>query len=93
MIALTTEQLDQFSREQSLELIKQLLPLVAEVGRLRQRVAELEAKNRRFKNRSANSSNLSQQPSRDQKISQPPMRRGATQSPSQGLLTNTTTRH
>jgi hypothetical protein len=44
-MALTTEQPDKFTREELLELLKQLLPLVAEVERLRQRVEELEAEN------------------------------------------------
>jgi hypothetical protein len=43
MMTLTTEELDKLTREELLELLKQLLPLVAEVGRLRQRVEEMEA--------------------------------------------------
>jgi transposase len=70
-MTLTTEQLDKLTREELLELLKQLLPLVAEVERLRQRVEELEAENERLKNRSANSRNSSQPPSHDQKVNQP----------------------
>jgi cell division septum initiation protein DivIVA len=72
MMTLTTGQLDNLTREELLELLKQLLPLVAEVERLRQRVEELEAEIERLKNRSANSGNSSQPPSRDQKVNQPP---------------------
>jgi transposase len=71
----TTEQLDQLTREELLELLKQLLPLVAEVERLRQRVEELEAENERLRNQSANSRNSSQPPSRDQKGNQPPKKK------------------
>jgi regulator of replication initiation timing len=58
-----------------LGLLKQLLPLVAEIGRLRQRVEELEAENERLKSPSANSRNSSQPPSRDQKVNQPPKKK------------------
>src|SRR5215831_6687619 len=75
MMTLTTEQLDKFSREELLELLKQLLPLVAEVERLKQRVSALEAENERLKNQSANSRNSSQPPSRDQKVNQPPKKK------------------
>jgi transposase len=75
MNTLTTEQLDQLTREELLELLKQLLPLAAEVERLRQRVEELEAENERLKNRSTNSRNSSQPPSRDQKVNQPPKKK------------------
>src|SRR6266511_2604153 len=74
-MTLTTEQLDKLTREELLELLKQLLPLVAEVERLRQRVEELEAENERLKNRSANSRNSSQPPSRDQKVNRPPKKK------------------
>jgi regulator of replication initiation timing len=72
---LTAEQHDRLTREELLELLKQLLPLVAEVERLRQRIEELEAENERLKNQSANSRNSSQPPSRDQKVNQPPNQR------------------
>jgi transposase len=74
-MTLTAEQLDKLTREELLELLKQLLPLVAEVERLRQRVEELEAENERLKNRSANSRNSSQPPSRDQKVNRPPKKK------------------
>jgi transposase len=63
-----SEQLGQLTRE---ELLALLLPLLAEVELLRQRVHELEAENERLKQQSTNSSNSSQPPSRDQKINQP----------------------
>jgi hypothetical protein len=72
MMTLTAEQLDKFSREELLELLKQLLPLVAEVGRLKRRVSALEAENERLKNQSANSRDSSQPPSHGQKVSLPP---------------------
>jgi len=75
MMTLTTEQLDKLTREDLLELLKRLLPLVEELERLRQRVEELEAENERLKNRSANSRNSSQPPSRDQKVNQPPKKK------------------
>jgi transposase len=75
MMTLTTEQLDKLTREELLELLKQLLPLVAEVERLRQRVEELETENERLKNRSANSRNSSQPPSRDHKVNRPPKKK------------------
>lgn len=75
MMTLTTEQIDKFSREELLELLKQLLPLVAEVERLKQRVSALEAENERLKNQSANSRNSSKPPSHDQKVSLPPKKK------------------
>jgi len=74
-MTLTTEQLDKLTREDLLELLKQLLPLVAEVKQLRQRVEELEAENERLKNRSTNSRNSSQPPSPDQKVNRPPKKK------------------
>jgi transposase len=74
-MTLTTAQLDKLTREDLLELLKQLLPLVAEVERLRQRVEELEAEIERLKNRSTNSRNSSQPPSRDQKVNLPPKKK------------------
>jgi transposase len=74
-MTLTTEQLDKLTREELLELLKQLLPLVAEVERLRQRVEELEAENERLRNQSTNSRNSSQPPSRDQKANRPPKKK------------------
>ena len=65
----TPEQLGQLTRE---ELLALLLPLLAEVELLRQRVAQLEAENERLK---PNYTNSSQPPSRDQKINQPPKKR------------------
>jgi transposase len=64
----TAEQLDQLTREELLALLKALLPLLAEVELLRQRVAELAAENERLKQKGANSGNSSQPPSRDQKV-------------------------
>src|SRR6266536_1774744 len=61
-MTLTTEQLDKLTREELLE-------------RLKQRVEELEAENERLKNRSANSRNSSQPPSRDQKVNRPPKKK------------------
>jgi transposase len=75
MMPLSTEQLDQLLREELLELLKRLLPPVAEVERLCQRVEELEVEIERLKNRSANSRNSSQPPSRDQKADQPPKKK------------------
>ena len=49
-MTLATEQLDKLTREELLELLKQLLPLVAEVERLRRRVEELEAEIERSTN-------------------------------------------
>jgi len=72
---LTSEQLDQMTREELLAWFKTMLPLLAEVELLRQRVAELEAENERLKQKSTNSSNSSQPPARDQKINQPPKKR------------------
>jgi transposase len=74
-MTLATEQLDKLTREELLELLKQLLPLVAEVERLRQRVEELEAEIERLKNQTPNSRNSSQPPSRDQKVNQPPKKK------------------
>jgi transposase len=68
---LTPEQVDLLPSEELRPLLKKLL---AEFETLRQRVAALEAENERLKqqlNKSANSRNSSQPPSRDQKTNQP----------------------
>ena len=67
----TPEQLGQMTRD---ELLALLLPLLAEVESLRQRVTQLEAENARLKQQitgSTNSRNSSQPPSRDLKPNQP----------------------
>lgn len=74
-MTLSTEQLDQLTREELLELLKQLLPVVAQVEQLRGRVAELEVELERLKGQSTNSRNSSQPPSRDQKVNQPPKKK------------------
>lgn len=64
---LTPEQIDLLPSEELRPLLKMLM---AELDALRNRVADLEAENERLKHRldkSANSSNSSQPPSRDQK--------------------------
>lgn len=66
----TPEQLGQMTRD---ELLALLLPLLAEVESLRQRVTQLEAENERLKQQiagSTNSRNSSQPPSRDLKPNQ-----------------------
>jgi transposase len=77
MNPVTVEQLDALGREELLALLKVLLP---EFEALRLRVAQLEAENAELKQRldkSTNSSNSSQPPSRDQKMNQaqPPRRK------------------
>ena len=67
----TPEQLGQLTRE---ELLALLLPLLAKVELLEQRVADLEAENERLRqqlDKTTNSRNSSQPPARDQKASQP----------------------
>src|SRR6266508_20931 len=70
-MTLTTEQLDKLTRGDLLELLKQLLPLVGEFERPRQRVEELETENGWLKNRSTNLRNSSQPLLRDQKVNCP----------------------
>lgn len=70
MSLITAEQVDLLTREELLVLLKALLP---EFALLRQRVADLEAENKRLKqqlDKATNSRNSSQPPSRDQKANQ-----------------------
>lgn len=71
MMPVTPEQIDLLPSEEIRPLLKALLP---EIESLRGRVAELEAENQQLKQRldkSTNSRNSSQPPSRDQKPNQP----------------------
>lgn len=70
MMNVTSEQFDLLPREELLVLLKKFL---VELDSLRQRVAELEDENQKLKqqlNKSTNSRNSSQPPSRDQKPNQ-----------------------
>lgn len=74
-MVLTLEQVDLLPSEELRPLVKKLL---AEFDALLKRVADLEAENERLKQRldkSANSRNSSQPPSRDQKTNQPEKKR------------------
>src|SRR5215211_4776077 len=68
MTSPTKEQLDQFSRQDLLDLIQQLLAVIEQQ---QQRIAQLEAELDKLRQPPTTSSNSSQPPSRDQKSNQP----------------------
>jgi transposase len=68
MTSLAIEQLDQFSRQELLDLVQQLLAVIEQQQK---RMAALEAELDKFRAPPTTSSNSSQPPSRDQKGNQP----------------------